>query len=164
MRRIGDETKCPACGWRIDAEAYRCPKCLIYFCYKCRKRVTKSDDQFQCANQACECYGKLLCAACTVMVPKFDDVTLPNVKPGASGMGCFAYVAAAIIGIIVWCYFSFFAGVFAAIVTIVVGAVVIAKNGGHFTDQPTQYTNTVVRAQVGNHRCCIQCKKPAEVI
>ena len=79
-------------------------------------------------------------------------------------MGCFAYVAAAIIGIIFWCYFSFFAGVFAAIVTILVGAVVIAKNGGHFTDQPTQITNTVVRALVGMHRCCIQCKKPAEVI
>jgi len=74
-RRIGEQKKCPACGWRLDAEAYRCPKCFIYFCYKCRARVTKGDPQYQCADQSCECYGKLLCSACTVMVPEFKDVT-----------------------------------------------------------------------------------------
>ena len=74
-RRIGDTAKCPACGWRMDPEAYRCPKCYIYFCFKCRARVTEREPQFQCADQSCECYGKLLCAACTVMVPEFKDVT-----------------------------------------------------------------------------------------
>ena len=68
LRRIGNTEKCPACGWRIDADAYRCPKCRIYFCFKCRARVEKREEQFQCSDQSCECYGKLLCAACTVLV------------------------------------------------------------------------------------------------
>lgn len=59
----------------MDAEAYRCPKCYIYFCFKYRARVTEREPQFQCADQSCRCYGKLLCAACTVMVPEFKDVT-----------------------------------------------------------------------------------------
>jgi len=66
IRRVGDTEKCPACGWSLDAGAYRCPKCLIYFCYKCRKRITIHEVQYQCANQACPCYGKLLCSACVV--------------------------------------------------------------------------------------------------
>ncbi|HYT88360.1 MAG TPA: hypothetical protein VEL76_06540 [Gemmataceae bacterium] len=74
-RRVGDAAKCPACGWGMDPEAYRCPKCFIYFCFKCRVRVTEREPQFQCADQSCPCYGKLLCAACTVMVPEFKDVT-----------------------------------------------------------------------------------------
>src|SRR5438093_1602395 len=72
---MGDTAKCPACGWRMDAEAYRCPKCYIYFCFKCRARVTQREPQFQCADQSCPCYGKLLCAACTVTVPEFKEVT-----------------------------------------------------------------------------------------
>ena len=36
MRRKGDVEKCPACGWGLAASAYRCPKCNIFFCYKCR--------------------------------------------------------------------------------------------------------------------------------
>ncbi len=68
MRRRGDVEKCPACGWRLDAGAYRCPKCRIYFCYKCRARVGEREDQFQCADQSCDCYGKLLCTACVVPI------------------------------------------------------------------------------------------------
>jgi hypothetical protein len=86
------------------------------------------------------------------MVPKFGDVTKTE---KASGTGCFAYVAAAIVGILVWSNFSFIAGGLAAYVTYIVA---------YMFDQPTQYTCTVVREQVGEHRCCIQCKEPAEVI
>src|SRR5262245_46068192 len=67
-RRTGDTAKCPACGVPMDPEAYRCPSCLIYFCFKCRRRVQPHDEQFQCMNQQCDYYGKLLCNACIVEV------------------------------------------------------------------------------------------------
>jgi hypothetical protein len=75
MRRRGEKTKCPACGCGLDEDAYRCPKCRIYFCYKCRARVGRKEEQYQCADQSCSCYGKLLCSACTVMVPHEGPVT-----------------------------------------------------------------------------------------
>ena len=68
LNRIGDKCKCPACGWALDDGAYRCPKCLIYFCFKCRRRVKANEPQTQCLNQQCDYHGKLLCSACTVMV------------------------------------------------------------------------------------------------
>lgn len=68
IRRRGDMEKCPACGWRLDSGAYRCPKCRIYFCYKCRARVGEREQQYQCADQSCDCYGKLLCTACVVPI------------------------------------------------------------------------------------------------
>ena len=64
IKRRGDLCKCPACGWRLDAEAYRCPQCFVYFCYICRARVGTNDEQFQCANQSCGSYGKLVCSKC----------------------------------------------------------------------------------------------------
>ena len=66
MRRKGDVEECPACGWGLAASAYHCPKCRIYFCYKCRCRVGKTDAQFECADQSCDCYGKLVCNACVI--------------------------------------------------------------------------------------------------
>src|SRR5438874_1933556 len=78
MRRRGERMKCPACGWAIDEEAYRCPKCRVYFCYKCRARVGKREEQYQCADQSCSCYGKLLCSACTVMVSEERPITRPT--------------------------------------------------------------------------------------
>src|SRR5262249_39189694 len=61
-----------------DEDAYRCPKCRIYFCFKCRARVGKQEEQYQCADQSCSCYGKLLCSACTVMVAQQGPVTRPT--------------------------------------------------------------------------------------
>ena len=63
--RTGETTKCPACGVGVDAGAYRCPRCFIYFCYKCRIQLAKIDPQFRCRNQQCDCHGKLLCASCS---------------------------------------------------------------------------------------------------
>jgi hypothetical protein len=74
-RRVGDTAKCPACGASMDPEAYRCPKCRIYFCFKCRRRVQPRDPQYQCMNQQCDQYGKLLCNACVVEVPVMGDRT-----------------------------------------------------------------------------------------
>jgi len=159
-KRLGPESKCPACGWRIDADAYRCPKCLIYFCYKCRKRVQKDDEQFQCANQKCDCYGKLLCSACTVMVPVMGTER----QTTKSGVGRAVFVIAAALclgscsltvgviqfwaiplGIIVG-YFAF------------VAASAIAKELGFVMDDEFKE----VEAQIGEHRSCIQCRQPLE--
>ena len=76
MRRKGDVEKCPACGWGLAASAYRCPKCNIFFCYKCRVRVGINDKQYQCADQSCGCYGKLVCNACVVDVSTCESKTL----------------------------------------------------------------------------------------
>src|SRR5262249_26098677 len=89
MKRSGDPCKCPACGSLLDQGAYRCPKCRIYFCFKCRVRVGKGDTQFQCADQTCEYYGKLLCSSCTIMVSEKSvshevEVSRFNLKPTVS--------------------------------------------------------------------------------
>ena len=62
--RSGDRSRCPACGTAVDASVYRCARCLVYFCFKCRRRVPAKEDQFQCLNQMCERYGKLVCEFC----------------------------------------------------------------------------------------------------
>lgn len=69
-RRVGETSKCPACGVQVDEGAYRCPKCLIFFCFKCRRRVQQSEAQSQCLNQKCDYYGKLLCKICVKQVPQ----------------------------------------------------------------------------------------------
>jgi hypothetical protein len=46
----------------------RCPKCRIYFCFKCRRRVQPRDEQFQCMNQQCGDYAS--CSA-TPALSKF---------------------------------------------------------------------------------------------
>jgi len=185
--RIGDESKCPACGWRLDAEAYRCPKCLIYFCYKCRKRIPKGENQFQCANQTCSCYGKLLCSACTVMMPVFRDVeemlsgweikSPPEVKepervireakivrPSKNGSKTFAFYAAVFCGIIAWWNFSFGGGVLTAIIAYIITLIAMAFAGYPLDDTPVTIEPRLVHRKVGEHRCCIQCKQPAEVV
>src|SRR4051794_31694226 len=85
-RRVGTTAKCPACGVSMDSEAYRCPKCRIYFCFKCRRRVQPRDEQYQCMNQQCDQYGKLLCNACVVGAPVLSErsrqVLVEDSKPG----------------------------------------------------------------------------------
>lgn len=177
-RRIGDTAKCPACGWRMDADAYRCPKCYIYFCFKCRARVTEREPQFQCADQSCPCYGKLLCAACTIMVPEFKDVTRTEydivadqpekkVKEGDNG-GCAAFIVPILVAITFWVMFSFSAAVAGGVVSFVLIAIILNIVGSTWFEQdkvipattkhvPRKVTENM---QVAEHRCCIQCKHP----
>lgn len=176
-RRLGNPAKCPACGWRMDPEAYRCPRCYIYFCFKCRARVTEHDPQFQCADQSCRCYGKLLCAACTVMIPEFKDVTrtvyeavphLPNrtVKVG-DNLGYVALILPILVGLAFF-VFSFWWGLAGAVATFIFVASVLVKNGSTWfkleevlpatTKQvPREITEN---KQVAQHRCCAQCRHP----
>jgi hypothetical protein len=70
----------------MDPAAYRCLRCLIYFCFKC-SRVQQRDPQFQCMNQQCEQYRKMLCNACVVEVSVMGDRSRQVlVKEGKKGL------------------------------------------------------------------------------
>ncbi|MDW8265310.1 MAG: hypothetical protein RMJ52_08250 [Gemmataceae bacterium] len=146
MRRRGATSKCPACGWGHDENAYRCPNCRIYFCYRCRARVPRQEKQYQCADQSRSCYGKLLCSACTTMVPQMGPVTRPtfNIAPEV-----FVWVAA-IVGVVVGIWSgSFWIGAGGAVVILIVGVIL-----------STLKTTTMETLAV--HRCCIQCRHPVK--
>lgn len=159
---MSNEAKCPACGWRIDPSAYRCPKCGIYFCFKCRVRVTASETQFQCADQKCANYGKLLCSACTVMVKQETaaayDRTLTVTKTEEGHVGKLLLGAGAV-GLVS----LFFAPVAAAAgvvtATAVGGGLLMRKLGVNLFDE-TRETQVPehVPAKHTEHRCCIVCK------
>src|SRR6266851_491440 len=84
---------CPVCGSTLEQDAYRCPKCLIYFCFRCRNPIEGSHDHFQCANQECDSYQKLVCAPCTVMVPEVQALTKPGAVRAGASVGISAAVA-----------------------------------------------------------------------
>jgi len=155
MRPRGEMSKCPACGSGVDEDAYRCPKCRIYFCYKCRARVGKKEEQFQCAEQSCRCYGKLLCSACTVLIPKEGPVTRPtfgtdNDENVAAGV----FWAGAILGVIT----GIIAGCSGADLRNAIGigfgvAVVVWVIAGIRANHTTTTMETIATP-----RCCIQCR------
>ena len=139
----GELKKCPACGWRLDAEAYRCPKCFIYFCYRCRARVAKGESQYQCADQSCECYGKLLCAACTVMVDHpATDYGEDLLLSGLVG----TVIASIATGIAIYSYsWKWWLLIPAAVAGFFLGA--------YYLPISRQYSYTSQR------RCCIRCRQ-----
>lgn len=178
-RRKGNTAKCPACGEPMDPEAYRCPKCKIYFCFKCRRRVQPRDEQFQCMNQKCGYYGKLLCNACVVEVPTYGEESWPELVPGetkASGIPLVAvacvFVAITLLGfgsglyfdwkdralnetwIMAWCL---------AIIAGVVGAGVSAFLIKEFPREVDPvYRNVPLTVEVGRSKCCIACREAVE--
>ena len=171
-RRLGPDSKCPACGWGIDSDAYRCPKCLIYFCWKCRKRIPKGDAQYQCVNQACPCHGKLLCPACTVIEPVFKMFQGSKlITPGKPAWGWAVCVVAAITSCSAGSALSglfryehdglaFFLAVLIALLIYGLACVLLPKPLWG-TDDVRESTGEESR-QVGEHRCCIQCRTPAQ--
>lgn len=169
-RRIGDTTECPACGWAISPNAYHCPKCRVYYCFKCRARVGPHESQFQCADQTCPQYGKLLCSACTVMVPVFQDVTrvvTPESKeyPGCP-WGCLAMCLPPPVGIWLWVQHWIEIGAAGVVGTFVLVAVILHQTGATwFTKEQTIPAVTATTNEcVAEHRCCIQCRHPVKVL
>jgi hypothetical protein len=165
FNRLGPQEKCPACGWRLDPGAYRCPKCRIYFCFKCRRRVIERDAQYQCLNQQCLYYGKLLCEVCTESVPEYEDRQVPHYSSGQSGVWRIFSIAAGVVGVIVWIVSGEFAiGLLCAVAGLVGGAVFASKNGWAWFDKPGSTNYTTERYQTGDHKACIACKQPVEVL
>lgn len=150
-RRTGQTQKCPACGVSVDADAYRCPKCMIYFCFKCRRRVQKHDQQFQCMNQQCNYYGKLLCNACVVEI----DDTMTQVPP--NNMLMLVGMGAAAVGVVSlwWVTIPIALGIGAG--TFVAGAAGAGK-ACMLKENPPE---TVV---IGRRWGCIACKQAVEYL
>lgn len=160
IERRGDLCKCPACGWRLDSEAYRCPRCFIFFCYICRARVGTNDEQYQCANQSCDCYGKLVCSKCfetrvSHRTEKVLGATTENLRLHfvAQKLGMDSKVLVDICRRIGMNYGS-------SLATISVNDLAKLLNHlGREWDPPLkEYTRSVD----DHHRCCAQCKQPLE--
>lgn len=176
MQRRGDVEKCPACGWRLDPGAYRCPKCRIYFCYKCRARVGEREEQFQCADQSCHCYGKLLCTACVVPIPKSwtepRDVEEPDASLAATFCGAVAGGVAFYVALFVapnggdHDVNKAFNRAFFVALGIGVGAAVAARFGlralGFNVWGSTDKKHTETISHSTTHTCCVQCKHPVK--
>jgi len=154
MRRLDPQNKCPACGWRLDADAYRCPKCLIYFCYKCRKRVQKDDQQYQCVNQTCDTHGKLVCGACTTMVDVEGDI-----PTYVEGYWHWLIWLAGILGLISMIWLGFWGGIILATVIYTGMSVWLSKEGKNYFDKTTYH-----KGKVRDYRACIECKQPVEIL
>jgi hypothetical protein len=181
-RRVGDTAMCPACGVSMAPEAYRCPRCLIYFCFKCRRRVAQRDPQFQCVNQQCEQYGKLLCSICVVDMPQMGDRTRSElVKTGVTGIFKPAFTNADLVlafGSVVVAL-SLLAAVFGAaagpdgpttvftgaVISIILGAALAAYMSSQKVrapDVPAVYRTVTESVEVGRSKCCIACRQAAQ--
>ena len=162
-------SKCPACGWRVDADAYRCPKCLIYFCHRCRKRVPADADQFQCVNQQCNDHGKLLCSACTVMVDqvrKWED-TAEEIRPGAEDRRSWTVMGIALLSSLVAIFLEFKPEQLKGTGLLICwgsGFILFWVIAAFLSKQiplPTILTS-IPREETQSHRSCITCRQPVE--
>jgi hypothetical protein len=139
-KHLAPQSKCPACGWRLDADAYRCSKCLIYFCFRCRKRIQKNDDKFECVNQECDRHGKLVCDACTESI----RVSVPgDIRPWV------VFFAAIIVGLIA----SVWSGIWSLILSAAIMVIGLGFTFDRYTVWPQRKRWT---------RCCVQCKRPLD--
>lgn len=179
QRRVGDVTKCPACGTRMDADAYRCPNCRIYFCFKCRRRVDSRDDQYQCVNQQCSYYGKLLCSGCIVDAPRIGEVSRNVLVASArrtrawysfddplypSWAFVFCFVASIIVG--PGSAMGFVPLGLAWVFPVALGGAVVfawfwyaAEHGLGVKYEPEQYEVVHEATELGRTRSCIACKQ-----
>ena len=168
------EAKCPACGSALDRGAYLCLKCQTCFCWKCRKRVPQVTNQFQCANRDCECHGKLLCAACTVILPVFGDVKDPykhiESKSEPTAIGAVFKWVVVVLPLVLFCFtllywhwhWSYCA---LAAVLAFAGLAWFGSKAVRFHTEPMyKQVDSVTRKQTGEQRCCIQCRQPVEVM
>lgn len=167
-RRVGDTAKCPACGVSMDADAYRCPKCRIYFCFKCRRRVQPRDEQFQCMNQQCGYYGKLLCNACTVEVPQMGDRSRQvlvedgknvNVVPPAAVAWAFFIVLAVAFGAGLYFGLPWWGGLVGGVI---LGAIVSAWLANMTEYKQPVYQTVTENVEIGRSKCCIACRQAVE--
>lgn len=154
-KRHASLEKCPTCGCRVDADAYRCPKCMIYFCFQCRRRVAVNDCQYQCLNQKCNYYGKLLCTICI-------DANVLNYTLLASEWTCHSHrhllklrvFVSTLIGFLVWIQISFIVGAISFISILILSSIFVFKVG-----KKESSPSRVVHAWP---KRCIACHQPVE--
>ena len=131
---------------------------------KCRARVAKGDTQYQCADQSCDFYGKLLCAACTVQVPieTEQQTSESELRP----IGCLVVLLISIgVGVLVASFQSW--GVIAIVTSIsaVIGSALLFLylGGIWFWSEWLLFKDVQVQVRsVAQHRCCVQCRHPVK--
>lgn len=184
LRRSGNIQKCPACGVPMDPDAYRCPRCLIYFCFKCRRRVQQRDPQFQCMNQQCGQYGKLLCGACVVEEPVTEDRPRQELVKARELVKASEIVGTIPKRVIKWTFIFIFgiaviAGIWIWIITRIwfgigcgLAGFFLAGFTAEWLDSRKERTKSVFaepefrtvieKVEVGRRKCCIACRQPVE--
>lgn len=167
-QRTGNTAQCPACGVGMDANAYRCPRCFIYFCFKCRRRVQERDEQYQCMNQQCNYYGKLLCNACVIEVPQFDKRSRQEqVEAGRKvaivprKLVAWAFGVVGVLGCIAghYCGFPWWGCLLAGLVF---GGVVAAFLATRTRFKQPVYKTVTETVEVGRMKSCIACRQAVE--
>jgi len=156
LRRRGDVQKCPICGSQVDAEAYHCAQCRNYFCYHCRARLLTNDPQFQCGNQHCDYYAKLICGICDPLAEK-DEPPAVYAEPEDGYWPAWllvVVVAAALVG-----YFTSFlwaAGI--AIVAFTLGGYGLQRAGMNIFGRERK----VEHQRKSSFHSCINCQQPVK--
>ena len=177
MRRLGEKINAQRVAAEWTQKHYRCPRCAVYFCYKCRARVGKRDAQFECANQSCACYGKLICSACTVMVPQQKEVPYQRTEFPERRIKTWNWSKLALA--------IMFAGFLAAtafwdwrplfvVYLVIVGVIIFwhsaSLNGDSIIGLRFFQRETVIPAKLKSvvynydidHRSCVECRQPAK--
>jgi hypothetical protein len=158
IQRRGDVQKCPICGSQVDPDAYYCPKCRNYFCFHCRARLLAADKQYQCANKACDYYGKLLCGVC-------DQETLKEEPPAVylepeDGYWPLIAIASFALAVLTWIASSFSAGLIIGITLFAGGAYALHRAGINVFGRERE----IAQPRSSAYYTCICCQHPAREI
>jgi hypothetical protein len=153
LQRRGDVQKCPVCGSTVDPDAYHCSKCRNYFCFHCRARLLPGEKQFQCVNQDCRYYGKLICNVCD---PQVDEDAPPAVyiEP-EDGYWPLLLIVGIIALVLAWIFTRFLPAALIALAICAGGAYLISRAGGSLFGRE----NKVFQARISSHNACISCQQ-----
>jgi hypothetical protein len=158
LKRRGDLQKCPVCGSHVDPEAYLCPHCRNYYCFHCRARLLASDQQYQCVNQNCEYYGKLLCSVCNPEVEK-DEPPSVYAEP-EDGYWPLLLIASLVVGALTWILNSFLAALLIWVGGFAGGAYALHRAGVNVFGREKQVTQQRSSA----YHTCTCCQQPVKQI
>ena len=98
------------------------------------------------------------------MVPEFGNVSRQISHEGKPGSFVFIFWGAVILGIVAWISISFWLAIIVSILVVIVGRFFSQKIGMPILDQPITYTTQTTHEQIREHRCCIECRKPTEIL
>lgn len=153
VKRLGDVTKCPACGSEVAAGAYCCPRCRNYFCFRCRARVLGGDTQLQCVNQECDYYGKLVCGACASGHEKEEA---PSVYEEPEDGYWPAWLLVVVVAFaILWYYLTFGWAAGIAIATFVLAGYVLQRAGLNLFGRK----RVVAQPRKSSFHTCLNCQQ-----
>lgn len=99
---------------------YYCSHCRNYYYFRCRARLLGADKQYQCVNQDCEYYRKLVCGVCDPEVQR-DEPPAVYLEP-EDGYWPALLVVSLILAVLTWVTSSFSAGLLMLLVAFAGGA------------------------------------------